>query len=499
MQPLDDPDVKQILREITDRFIQSGKGTPAHQAKVNLGKKRKMLDELMQRQVLWFFDGKFYPRFLALESEGAETREYAFRCTELVLRALRWLYTAEGPRDYSYNEILNAVVQRIDLAVKPEMVHLGVLMAADFSSYIGSLVSSDTGTPGSVRLMDGILDFESLEAAWQEERAKRALLAEPGHKPQPVADQGEVTDRDPLLGIYNRGRFDRDLEAFLHAAPEKQIRSVVMLDLDHFKKVNDSFGHEAGDRVLKQAVSVLRSVCEGKGYPYRYGGEEFAVLLQNFASEEARALAERVRAEIYALHFGGRPEKITVSLGVASYPETSPDLAKLVSDADTALYAAKNAGRNRVCVAAPNAGELSKPSDGIEDGIDLEELSVSITQGIAENFMILVKNESDLDVTIRKIVLKSKDIRLTDPVLPPSRDAWKIPAHGRLPIEFKATSDPTWKLAAIYDRMVWTPPLNMIDKAEIEFSFQCEVQGQLLKMTSKKLVYVDGNRRIWEL
>ncbi len=325
--------------------------------------------------------------------------------------------------------------------------------------------------------------------------------------PLPIADQDEVTDRDPLLGIYHRGRFDRDLEALLHAAPETQIRSVVMLDLDDFKKVNDTFGHEAGDRVLKQAASVLKSVCEGKGHPYRYDGDEFAILLPNFASEEARALAERVRAEIYALHFDGRPEKITISLGVATYPETTQDFAKLVSGADTALYTAKNAGRNRVCVAgtsgssgsALSAGERSKPSDDIEEGIDLEELSVSITQGIAEPFIILVKNESDVDVIIRKLVLKSKGIRLTDPVLPPSRDAWKIPAHGRLPIEFKAAPDPTLKLQAIYDRHFWNPPDNMIPKAEIEFSFHCEVQGKAAKQASRMLVYVDSNRRIWEL
>ena len=148
---------------------------------------------------------------------------------------------------------------------------------------------------------------------------------------------------------------------------------------------------------------------------------------------------------------------------------------------------------------ALSAGEPRKPSDDIEEGIDLEELSVSITQGIAGLFMILVKNESDVDATIKKVVLKSKGIRLTDPVLPPSRDAWKIPAHGRLPIEWKATPDPTLKLQLIYDRMSSNPPEHIIPKAEIEFSFHCEVQGKLLKQSVQKLVYVDCNRRIWEL
>lgn len=148
---------------------------------------------------------------------------------------------------------------------------------------------------------------------------------------------------------------------------------------------------------------------------------------------------------------------------------------------------------------APYAGEKGKFSHDIESGIDSDGLSVSLTQGLAESLIVLVRNEMDSDVIIKKIVLMSEGIRLTDPALPPSNGAWKVPAHSRLSIGWKATPDPTRKLQLIYGNMTSNPPRPLIPNAKIEFIFHCEMLGKLLRHSDKMLVEVDQNRRIWEL
>jgi hypothetical protein len=139
------------------------------------------------------------------------------------------------------------------------------------------------------------------------------------------------------------------------------------------------------------------------------------------------------------------------------------------------------------------------PFEDMEKAAESEELSVSISQGVPENLVIIVKNESDSEVTIKKIVLSSKGIRLTDPVVPPPDKDWKVPAHGRLQVEWKATPDPTAKLRSVYDRWVWSPPEHLVPKAEIDFTFYCDAEGKPQKQSYKMLVYVDCNRRIVEL
>jgi hypothetical protein len=148
---------------------------------------------------------------------------------------------------------------------------------------------------------------------------------------------------------------------------------------------------------------------------------------------------------------------------------------------------------------ATYAAEKGKSSHDTEPGTAPDGLSVSLTQGLAEWFAVLVKNEMDSDVIIKKVVLMSEGIRLTNPALPPSDDAWKVPAHGRLAIEWKATPDPTNKLQLIYENRTSNPPKPLVSNARIEFIFFCETLGKSLKHSYKMLVQVDQNRRIWEL
>jgi diguanylate cyclase (GGDEF)-like protein len=124
-----------------------------------------------------------------------------------------------------------------------------------------------------------------------------------------------------------------------------------VIDFDHFKSVNDRFGHSVGNEVLLGTASTIKSVCTGKGRCYRWGGDELAVLLPNHTSREAHAVAERMRDDVAELKFPSYPETVTLSMGIASYPGSCSSRERLFNDADDAARAAKDAGRDQICVA----------------------------------------------------------------------------------------------------------------------------------------------------
>jgi diguanylate cyclase (GGDEF)-like protein len=161
--------------------------------------------------------------------------------------------------------------------------------------------------------------------------------------------------RDGLTQLYNRRAFDEHL-AKARAREERQGGrfAVLLLDVDHFKKLNDTFGHPAGDAALKHTARVLEGHLRQGDEAARYGGEEFAVILPGADAAGALPLAERVRAAIEKSHvvFEGARLAVTVSVGVAAWPEDGKELDGLLAAADRALYSAKQEGRNRVAAAA---------------------------------------------------------------------------------------------------------------------------------------------------
>jgi diguanylate cyclase (GGDEF)-like protein len=162
----------------------------------------------------------------------------------------------------------------------------------------------------------------------------------------------EFSMRDPLTGIHNRRYFDQRLEeeisyALRHHSPI----SVLIVDLDLFKRINDTFGHPAGDKVLRQAADILQRCVRKEDVVARFGGEEFAMLARIAAPEGALALGERVRRRIEraSVSHQGQLIRFTASVGIASlFPDKAYDgIAALLTAADGALYRAKAAGRNR--------------------------------------------------------------------------------------------------------------------------------------------------------
>ena len=160
----------------------------------------------------------------------------------------------------------------------------------------------------------------------------------------------EMAVTDSLTGLYVRRYFIVKLQEELHRA-ERYSKgfSIVMADLDRFKHVNDSFGHTAGDRALKLVAKFLQKNIRDVDVIARYGGEEFVFLLPEADKEEAYTVSERLRSKLAEVRFDELPP-ITVSLGIASYPEDSDDIDQLIKKADAALYSAKQSGRNKVAV-----------------------------------------------------------------------------------------------------------------------------------------------------
>jgi diguanylate cyclase (GGDEF)-like protein len=167
---------------------------------------------------------------------------------------------------------------------------------------------------------------------------------------------------DELTGLYNLRHFHDTLDTELERSRRFGTNvGLVMLDIDDFKRINDTFGHQQGDLVLVEVARVLRNLSRDIDEPARYGGEEMAVVLPQTDVGGAELLAERMRAAVEALAIdrpdGEGPLTVTASFGVASLPHSARDKASLIAEADAALYRAKRAGKNKVARAEPVTAE----------------------------------------------------------------------------------------------------------------------------------------------
>lgn len=161
----------------------------------------------------------------------------------------------------------------------------------------------------------------------------------------------EMSITDGLTGLYNRTYMPEALaREMARAKRHERSFSILMIDIDHFKRFNDTHGHQAGDDVLLSVAQILKSSVRACDYAARYGGEEFLVLLTETAGPGARDFAEKLRHQVETMSpVAG--ETVTVSVGVASFPDNGEDLVSIIRDADAALYQCKRSGRNRVALA----------------------------------------------------------------------------------------------------------------------------------------------------
>jgi diguanylate cyclase (GGDEF)-like protein len=196
------------------------------------------------------------------------------------------------------------------------------------------------------------------------------LFTDPGNSPEirfvsetvtvlcrDIEEKGKKLDelyiRDEKTNLYNYRHFKEHLIIDVERAKRFGDRvSLAMIDIDHFKQYNDTHGHIAGDRVLSKIAEIIREQCRSTDIPSRFGGEEFAVLFPKTDSVMTGEIAERFRKVISAEPFAHEKRQpgghLTVSIGIATYPEDAPDWYTLINNADHALYHAKSAGRNQV-------------------------------------------------------------------------------------------------------------------------------------------------------
>ena len=182
----------------------------------------------------------------------------------------------------------------------------------------------------------------------------------------------ELSITDGLTGLYNRRYI---MDALNNEVPRAQRQnrhfSLLMIDIDHFKQYNDTHGHLAGDDLLMKVASVFRESIRSMDFAARYGGEEFLIMLPEHGADGAMEVAERIRTKVASATTGdkNRKDPVTVSIGVAAFPENGATPAALIAKADAALYQGKRRGRNRVILAnvTPNeqtaGGRRSVPAE----------------------------------------------------------------------------------------------------------------------------------------
>jgi diguanylate cyclase (GGDEF)-like protein len=203
-----------------------------------------------------------------------------------------------------------------------------------------------------LRLAD-LVEQRTADLRLQAQRLQQADL-EKNELMQQLRQQADAFERqareDALTGLANRRALDELLAyEFARAGRSEQPLCVALIDLDHFKRINDDLSHAAGDAVLKAVAERMRGLCREIDTVARWGGEEFALLLPNTRLSDALAVCERVRAGVERLELDAIAPglRTTISIGIASH-EGHADYDRMLSQADAALYAAKQAGRNRV-------------------------------------------------------------------------------------------------------------------------------------------------------
>jgi len=175
-----------------------------------------------------------------------------------------------------------------------------------------------------------------------------------------------ILENDPLMGIYNRRYIERRLEEEMNRSKRYNLSlSLLMLDVDHFKQVNDTYGHQVGDIVLKKLAQVIVGLARKTDFVARYVGEEIVIVLPNTPISAAALMAERCRNQVQKKliissdESGGKTiDGITVSIGVSSRLDENSDMHKLIEHADMALYKAKERGRDQVVIYDPTLSKL---------------------------------------------------------------------------------------------------------------------------------------------
>jgi diguanylate cyclase (GGDEF)-like protein len=281
---------------------------------------------------------------------------------------------------YEDIEFLSALSGEEGLALarekKPALVILDLDMPGTDGFQVLRQLKGDTATVGisvivlsalhstqdKVTAFDlGAMDYVTKPFELTELRVRVRSALRLQHLLQMLSQKAQI---DGLTGLWNRSYFNsRWTEEEARVTRHGRSLAVAMLDIDHFKSINDTYGHPAGDAVLQEFSRLLQRECRQSDIPCRYGGEEFSVIMPDTAPKDALIFCERVRVSLAAVEWPKHPERrVTISIGVAGVGEGFPIPPEhhLVEFADKALYSAKASGRNRVVLADLPGPKLAK-------------------------------------------------------------------------------------------------------------------------------------------
>lgn len=251
-----------------------------------------------------------------------------------------WISGSEKEVDALVNHSVKKIVGFITLVVffvAILMIYLGTLVATPLERLANAVKagSSQRSDPSVLQNIKGWY----YEAQELKEAVKQNLIS----TQTKLKAFSEQAIKDPLTGLYNRRGFEKMYESI---SSGKQV-NIIAIDIDHFKQVNDRFGHDAGDKVLQELATLLKEICRENDFICRFGGEEFVVVIPEKKSDEVIDIAERIRkqTETTIFPFVGH---LTLSAGVASSQYFGEDINELLRRADEFLYVAKRSGRNAV-------------------------------------------------------------------------------------------------------------------------------------------------------
>jgi diguanylate cyclase (GGDEF)-like protein len=298
-----------------------------------------------------------------LLDSGAATTVYADAGGQSVIGTMRpvsvigWTAVAEIARAEAYAR----VSRQRNVAV---VTLVGLVIAVGFAAYVLALTVArplERLRAGATQVGDGDFDvhvpvldygevgyltqaFNKMVSQLREGRAELAAI-------NVALETLSVTDG--LTGLFNHKHLMQTLHTEVaRAQRHKHPLSILMIDVDHFKQYNDRFGHQMGDKLLADIAALFKRTTRSIDYVARYGGDEFLLLLHEVASADAMLLADRVRSAVSTATFGSGDHKITVSIGVASYPEHGETAEAVLASADAGLYRAKRGGRNEIVLAS---------------------------------------------------------------------------------------------------------------------------------------------------
>ena len=297
----------------------------------------------------------------AIEITGAEKGNimlYDLEQNQLSIRVMAGLHDKAFQRKVNNNEIKcrsfkpgEGIAGRVFQSGKPMVVDKAgddEMFIEPDTSYVKSIVCIPMMVYSDVIGVINVTNKMKDKGFTQEDVELLKAVADQAAVAINKAQLWEMAVTDGLTGLYVRRYFMVKFQEELHRAERyNKALSIVMCDLDHFKRVNDSYGHTIGDRVLKAVGRFLQDNIRDVDIIARYGGEEFVILLPEAEKEEAFTVSERLRNSFADMKMDGLPQ-MTMSLGIASYPEDGESIDRIIKQADTALYAAKQTGRNRV-------------------------------------------------------------------------------------------------------------------------------------------------------